>query len=203
VTGQSAQGKTLPSVVTSLHEGGFAAYVAASRARTRQGLCILEPVRLSDLNKPLLYDLLVEIRCLEALEHNMYIHYDYKTGSLVPVPDPESEIGMTYPLPKVSTAQIFTTCNDNDNENHSSSINESTTLVLKNDPMSVLSLKRKVEPDASVGDDRKSKSRKLNRFKVGSHASGFKVNGGCQWSSTNWSCAYDSVITCLATIYLN
>jgi hypothetical protein len=32
VTGQSAQGKTLPSMLTNLHEGGFGAYVAASRA---------------------------------------------------------------------------------------------------------------------------------------------------------------------------
>jgi len=32
VTGQSAQGKTLPSVLANLHEGGFGAYVAASRA---------------------------------------------------------------------------------------------------------------------------------------------------------------------------
>jgi hypothetical protein len=33
VTGQSAQGKTLPCVLANLHEGGFGAYVAASRAR--------------------------------------------------------------------------------------------------------------------------------------------------------------------------
>lgn len=32
VTGQSAQGKTLPSILAGLHEGGFGAYVAASRA---------------------------------------------------------------------------------------------------------------------------------------------------------------------------
>ncbi|KAG1904462.1 uncharacterized protein F5891DRAFT_945755, partial [Suillus fuscotomentosus] len=40
VTGHSAQGKTLPKVLVNLHEGGFAAYVAASRAQTREGLCI-------------------------------------------------------------------------------------------------------------------------------------------------------------------
>jgi len=34
ITGHSSQGKTLPNVIVNLHEGGFAAYVAASRART-------------------------------------------------------------------------------------------------------------------------------------------------------------------------
>ena len=37
VTGHAAQGKTLPQVLTDLREGGFAAYVSASRARTREG----------------------------------------------------------------------------------------------------------------------------------------------------------------------
>jgi ATP-dependent exoDNAse (exonuclease V) alpha subunit len=32
VTGHSSQGKSLPKVLVSLHDGGFAAYVAASRA---------------------------------------------------------------------------------------------------------------------------------------------------------------------------
>ncbi|KAG1894375.1 uncharacterized protein F5891DRAFT_961688, partial [Suillus fuscotomentosus] len=41
VTGHSAQGKTLPSVLVNLHEGGFSAYVAASWARTCEGLCVL------------------------------------------------------------------------------------------------------------------------------------------------------------------
>ncbi|KAG2741943.1 hypothetical protein P692DRAFT_201665656, partial [Suillus brevipes Sb2] len=53
VTGHSAQGKTLPKVIVNLHEGGFGAYVAASRARTREGLCIMQPVTLDNLNKPL------------------------------------------------------------------------------------------------------------------------------------------------------
>ncbi|KAG9310716.1 hypothetical protein JVU11DRAFT_9315 [Chiua virens] len=47
VTGHSAQGKTLPKIMVDLSEGGFAAYVAASRARTRE-----------------------EVRRFEALQHN-------------------------------------------------------------------------------------------------------------------------------------
>ena len=50
VTGHSAQGKTLPSVLVNLHEEGFAAYVAASRAWKHDGLCITEKVSLDELN---------------------------------------------------------------------------------------------------------------------------------------------------------
>jgi hypothetical protein len=50
VTGQSAQGKTLPSVLVNLHEGSFGAYVAASHARCCEGLCITEEVNLNQLN---------------------------------------------------------------------------------------------------------------------------------------------------------
>ncbi|KAG2758046.1 hypothetical protein P692DRAFT_20710749, partial [Suillus brevipes Sb2] len=62
VTGHSAQGKTLPQVLVNLHEGGFAAYVAASRARTRKGLCITQPVTVDLLNKRIPSDLSVEVR---------------------------------------------------------------------------------------------------------------------------------------------
>ncbi|KAG1864808.1 hypothetical protein F4604DRAFT_1491902, partial [Suillus subluteus] len=70
VTGHSAQGKTLPNVIVNLHEGGFGAYVAASRAKSRLGLCIMRPVTIEQLNKPLPYDLMQEMKRLDELEHN-------------------------------------------------------------------------------------------------------------------------------------
>lgn len=63
----------LPEVLVDLSEGGFAAYVAASRARTQDGICLTKPVTLKELNKPIPADLLIEVRHLEALEHNTYI----------------------------------------------------------------------------------------------------------------------------------
>ena len=51
VTGHSAQGKTLQKVLINLKEGGFSAYVGGSRATSREGLCITEPISLQDLNK--------------------------------------------------------------------------------------------------------------------------------------------------------
>ncbi|KAF9782850.1 hypothetical protein BJ322DRAFT_1008933, partial [Thelephora terrestris] len=57
ITGHAAQGKTLPQVLVDLHDGGFASYVSASRARTREGLFITEPVQLDNLNRPVNSDL--------------------------------------------------------------------------------------------------------------------------------------------------
>ncbi|KAG2746800.1 hypothetical protein P692DRAFT_20693438, partial [Suillus brevipes Sb2] len=70
VTGHSAQGKTLPHVIVNLHEGGFGAYVAASRAQSRASLCITQSVSLDQLNKPLPADLLREVHRFEAIEVN-------------------------------------------------------------------------------------------------------------------------------------
>ena len=92
VTGHSAQGKSLPKILASLHEGGFSAYVAASRAFNRQGLCITHPVQLQDLRKPLGHDLYFENCRLKALEHNTYIKYGFTSGIPMHVPDPETEI---------------------------------------------------------------------------------------------------------------
>ena len=62
VTGQSAQGKTLPEVLANIHEGGFGAYIATSRACTWDGICVTEPVTLKQLNKPIPFSLLLEDR---------------------------------------------------------------------------------------------------------------------------------------------
>ncbi|KAG2134072.1 hypothetical protein DEU56DRAFT_700395, partial [Suillus clintonianus] len=75
VTGQSAQGKTLPNIIVNLKEGGFAAYVAASRARTREGLFIIHPVKLKDLNKILPDALLREDKRLQILQHNTMVDF--------------------------------------------------------------------------------------------------------------------------------
>jgi len=92
ITGHAAQGKTLPQVLVNLHEGGFAAYVSASRARTREGLFLSEGVSLEDLNRPVSSDLRHECRQLERLEHNTKVHHGFETGSIMPALDPESEI---------------------------------------------------------------------------------------------------------------
>lgn len=92
VTGHSAQGKTMDCVVCDLNslEGG--GYVAASRARTREGLVITRPVTLEALNRPLKRELVLELRRLNVLAHNTLVRHGYinerqrtnlnRTGSL-------------------------------------------------------------------------------------------------------------------------
>ena len=92
ITGHAAQGKTLPQVLVDLHEGGFAAYVSASRARTREGLFLTKTVSLDSLNRPVSSDLRHECRRLERLEYNTRVRHGFETGSILPALDPESEI---------------------------------------------------------------------------------------------------------------
>jgi hypothetical protein len=91
ITGHAAQGKTLPQVLVDLHEGGFAAYVSASRARTRDGLFLSGTVSLDDLNRPVSSDLRHECRRLERLEYNTKVRHGFEAGSVMPTLDPESE----------------------------------------------------------------------------------------------------------------
>jgi hypothetical protein len=102
ITGHAAQGKTLPQVLVDLGEGGFSAYVSASRACTREGLFITNTISLEDLNKPVNSDLRQECRRLERLEHNTKIRYGFKSGKLMVPLDPESEIDVS---PSGSTLQ--------------------------------------------------------------------------------------------------
>jgi hypothetical protein len=94
VTGHSAQGKTLPKVLVNLEEGGFGAYVAASRAQSRTGICLLQPVTIEQLNKPLPRNLLLEVRRFDAIEHNTYVRRGLRTGEPVPVPDAEADLAI-------------------------------------------------------------------------------------------------------------
>ena len=79
-TGHSAQGKTLPKILCALHEGGFAAYVAASRATSRRGLAIFQPVTLDDLNHRLPSDLIQEEKRHEIMEHNTLVKYGFSSS---------------------------------------------------------------------------------------------------------------------------
>jgi ATP-dependent exoDNAse (exonuclease V) alpha subunit len=173
VTGQSAQGKTLPKVLVNLHEGGFAAYVGVSRAQTREGLCISKPVTLEMLNKPVPHDLYAENKRFEAIEHNTLIKFGYLQGVPVPVPDPETEKNLKHGTlrPKFITDEI--------------------TDEIKN--LNGNSKKRK----ANKQNDGNKPKRKHN-----SNGSVAPYFAGCVWSSQNYSCAYDSAFMCLYTIYI-
>jgi PIF1-like helicase len=99
-TGHSAQGKTLPKILCALNEGGFAAYVAASRATSREGLAIFQPVTLENLNHRLPSDLIQEEKRHEIMEHNTLVKFGFLQANILPVPDPEGESAENFPQGK-------------------------------------------------------------------------------------------------------
>ena len=105
ITGHAAQGKTLPQVLVDLTEGGFAAYVSASRAQTRESLFITDAITLDVLNKPVTSNLRQECRRLERLEHNTKIRYGFEIGNIMAVLDPEAEVEMVPLDPKPATPE--------------------------------------------------------------------------------------------------
>jgi len=94
ITGHSAQGRTLKKVLINLRDGGNATYVGASCATNCQGLYIIEPVRIEDLNKPLHLDLLFEVCKFKAMFTNTHICHGFASDELLPMPNAESETGI-------------------------------------------------------------------------------------------------------------
>jgi hypothetical protein len=170
VTGQSAQGKTLPNVLACLHEGGFGAYVAASRACNREGLCITEPVTLQDLNKPLPHSLCAEVNRLNMIEHNTYIRHGFHEGTPLSVQDPESE----KHIKNASFVTLF-------------DIPDST---------------RKRKHGTAQQPDKEMKTHKRPRISNTTENLG-PGSGGCTWTETDWSCAYDTVLMTVFYAYLS
>ena len=166
VTGHSAEGKTLPDVLVNLHEGGFAAYVAASRPTSREGLCITRPVTLQMLNRPVPHDLYIEHRRLQTMEHNMLIKYGFENGTMQDLFDPETEIHTQY---------------------------KSIHPTFDIEPNSKQNKKRKSnDKDASTQGFPCSKKKKAKLGRKIMTQKSTPVPGGCVWSQTDWSCAYDS-----------
>ena len=184
VTGQSAQGKTLPHVIVNLHEGSFGAYVAASRARTREGICITQRVTLDDLNKPIPYDLFQEVQRFDAIEHNTYVHYGILNADLVQVPNPESERSvstrhkLSFQESPSNSKRKLKALDDNDTDNG-----------------------KIVRQPKKARTAQKLMSQETTPINVQHSAIRSQRIAGCSWDSHNWSCAYDTVFMLLFFIY--
>ncbi len=83
MTAHGAQGQTMSKTICPLHEGGFAAYVMASRATSRHGLFITQPVTMRDLNKPLPPNLVEEMKYLCVLQNNTMIRHNMQGGNII------------------------------------------------------------------------------------------------------------------------
>ncbi|KAG6815096.1 hypothetical protein H0H93_010990, partial [Arthromyces matolae] len=192
VTGQSAQGKTLPNVLGWLHYGSFYAYVTASRARSREGLVIVKKVTLDDLNKALERDLVIETRRHEVMEHNTLVRFGFKQGSLHEVPDPEGE--KSYLASKHYNLRILQP--DSAECNLSPSLkrmaeNEEPARSKKQKLKSKASGKRKQPSD--IENLPPSKRCRDNAISDEGQNLWPLIPYGCKWDNTNWSCAYDAM----------
>ena len=219
VTGHSAQGKTLPKVGVHLHEGGFGAYVAASRAKSRNGLCITQPVRLNDLNKPLPHDLFAEVRRFEVLANNTLILHGFSDGPLLPVPDPESEVQIAKQHINIKVADEGPTSlkkrkSDDQDEFSRTSLttfsspvskrpkkNTSTKVHCDTQLVKSKEKKRKLHTDSSSNGSTQEKNQNNNQLVSNIDNRSLLLSAGCSWTAENWSCAYDSVFMSLYCIY--
>ncbi|PPQ75766.1 hypothetical protein CVT24_002642 [Panaeolus cyanescens] len=208
VTGHFAQGKGLENLLTSLHEGGFAAYVAASRAINREGLCITARVTLNDLNVPLPHDLFVEHKRLQALEKNTLITYGFEQGDLVPVPDPESEIRLDQkkirvvpeyePEKRTLKRKYDNQVSSRTNGNHSA-VNEPSSEELEQRAGDITPSQSVKRLKSSVNPTRRPEMTADAPINVSQ--TGSRLLAGCEWTSENWSCAYDAVFMSLLFAY--
>lgn len=207
VTGHSAQGKTLPKVLVNLSEGGFGAYVAASRARTRAGLCLTEPVTLERLNKPIPADLYVEVERHKVLEHNTYIRHGLRSGTLKDVPDPEAERGDKRVLKvKFNDDSAGTDVDNDDKQNkRKREVTEATICAevgsLDLQMCADLSDQPKLNKKVKIFGSKQSSPVVQERLRLVTPVSLSPPSTGCRWSATDWSCSYDVVFTSLFHVY--
>ena len=100
LTSYACQGQTIPKVLADLTIPGSGAYVQASRAQTCYDFFSIFPVTFTQLSKPHSLALKKEDLCLNALAHNSLIYYNFISGSMIPIPDFESEQGIITTKPK-------------------------------------------------------------------------------------------------------
>lgn len=208
VTGHSAQGKTLPKVMMDLQQGGFHAYVGASRPRSRHGLFLLNPVTLDDLRVHLPADLIREDVRLKALAHNTAIRHGFASGPEVPVPDPEDEDDLLFSrrVPniqlKVKSAQKRAR-----ESNVEKAMGDSETVCgstsakrrkLNAAPLYEAELAgHKCEPQGRAGTALQSIGSSCGPRNVQAHLAPFT---GSTWDAENYSCAYDSFFMAFSSL---
>jgi hypothetical protein len=181
----------LLNVIVNLHEGGFGAYVAASWAKSRLGLSIMHPVTIEQLNKPLPYDLMQEMKRLDELEHNTHVMLGVREGPLITVTDPESERVF---LPKKLKPHFA---------DHDSPTRHGKRASTKEDGEGGPPCKMaKMKLQGKLGGVHDPPIQHHNHAGVPSCPS-LPPTAGCRWDATDWSCAYDSVFMVLFYAFNN
>lgn len=188
----------MTSVIAYINEGGFAAYVAASRATCRKSLYLANRVTLGDLNKRLPPDLIDEMKKIDSIAWNSAITYGFQQGSLISLPSADRPYPVSYNKVDVDQPR-GTKRKQSDEITENSQPSGPPPKRTKKNPVQ---LKRKI---CAVNTEMESEStppKKLTRSSLppaDKHLCA--TTYGCSWDIQNWSCAYDSALTALYYLY--
>ncbi len=192
-TGQVAQGQTMTSVIAYVDEGGFTAYVAASRATRREDLYLASRVRLKDLNRQLPPDLVYEMRNIENIAWNSLVTHGFERGSVIALPIPEEPYSVSCGLNETAKRKR----DDGSEKTAPRKRQRKDSPVRKAQPKNQTKRKRATcESTAKVlnaPDKKRAGTDGRSPLSVPSF--------GCSWDDRNWSCAYDVVVTGLFYLY--
>jgi hypothetical protein len=172
ITAHGSQGKTVPKVHAMLHQGGRLAYVAVSRAMSRDGLTIQRPVTLDEINTRIDPHLLLETVRHEQIAMNTLIRLGFQDGQYIEVVDPED--GWNW-HPKAVFKFIRNKRKRGNIDEDQDEVNEDLQPIVVNRKTPRLSYK--AQPNTII------------------------TRNGCQWDSIDWSCAYDCLFMLYHHIY--
>ena len=184
-------------------ENAFGAYIGASRATTHKGLALMNKVSLNDLTHNVPYSLFFKNMWFKILQHNTLIKYRFTANKLQDIPDTESEKKINL-SPSIAILD-FESVKPKKNKIHPTSEEspppkktKQTIMQITNDSLAVDEgsyAKSQKKTTALHRTLLKHKNSNLSTTQSASMTENELVTAchRCIWSSSDWSCAYDSI----------
>ena len=131
----------------------------------------------------------MEVHRFQVLAKDTLIFHGFSNGTLLPVPDPESELKVTKQIINVKIAD----------ENPTSTCLKKRKLDDQHD------FNDNILTTTSSPDPKRPKNAQVENIallKSNAVDQSFLPSAGCSWTAENWSCAYDSVFMSLYCLYI-
>lgn len=215
----------MPKVLVDFEDvsdkGGFAPYVGVSRVQRREDLAIMRPVALPMLNRPLPAGLGDLLKKLHAMASNSLIINGFQDGSITPIEVEATEEEVLQASYKPGTLSQTTTgkrkngSKSKDNSNKRQRTAQPNTRAnagqskqrqsarVASEPQRARSSKSLANRDPGNGSSTSASrhtqvlaSRPLST-QVRPNTTAHTRLPGCSWDSSNYSCAYDSLLMIL------
>lgn len=186
------------SVIAYIDVGGFAAYVAASRATCCKSLYLANRVTLGDLNKHLPPDLIDEMKKIDSITWNSSVTYGFQQGSLISLPSCQCPYPVSYD--EVDTDKSKGTKRKWSDEIADNLLPDGTPIKwTKKNPAQ---RKRKILAVNAETEGETIPSKKLTRCSTLLAGNRLCASTyGCSWDVQNWSCMYNLALTVLYYIF--